>query len=133
MSTLSRIGPKIEIPAELPRYPTLVHMLKVAVTERPDVVAVICEDRRVTYAEFGRAVAGLARRLGPMRGKRVALLMANSIEMDIAVLAVMAAGGQAAPVNPFFKERELDKAMPIVDAEVLICDPDVRDRAEELA
>src|SRR5690606_7795473 len=108
-------------------------MLKAAVTERPDVVAVICEDRRITYAELGRAVAGLARRLGPLRGKRVALLMANSIEMDVAVLAVMAAGGQAAPVNPFFKERELEKAMPIVDGEVLICDPNMRERAEDLA
>src|SRR5690606_818064 len=132
MSTLSRIGPKIEIPAELPRYPTLVHMLKAAVTERPDVVAVIYEDRRITYAQFGRAVAGLARRLGSLRGRRVALLMANSIEMDVAVLAIMAAGGQAAPVNPFFKERELEKAMPIVDAEILICDTCFRDKAGEM-
>jgi len=133
MSKLSHIGPKIDIPAELPRYPTLVHMLKAAVSERPDVVAVICEDRQITYAQFGRAVAGLARRLGALRGKRVALLMANSIEMDVAVLAVMAAGGQAAPVNPFFKERELEKAMPIVDAEILICDPGFREKADELA
>src|SRR5690606_37366066 len=83
--------------------------------------------------QFGRAVAGLARRLGSLRGRRVALLMANSIEMDVAVLAIMAAGGQAAPVNPFFKERELEKAMPIVDAEILICDPGFRDKAGELA
>src|SRR5690554_1574622 len=133
MSTLSRIGPKIDIPAELPRYPTLVHMLHAAVSERPDVVAVICDDRQVTYAEFGRAVAGLARRLGRLEGKRVALLMANSIEMDIAVLAIMSARGQAAPVNPFFKERELEKAMPIVDAEILICDPGFREQADALA
>src|SRR5690606_13848797 len=133
MSTLSRIGPKIEIPAELPRYPTLVHMLKAAVTERPDVVAVIYEDRRITYAQFGRAVAGLARRLGSLRGRRVALLMANSIEMDVAVPSIMASGGQAAPVNPFFKERELEKAMPIVDAEILICDPGFREMGEALA
>jgi long-chain acyl-CoA synthetase len=133
MSTLSRIGPKIEIPAELPRYETLVHMLRAAVAERPDVVAVICDDRRVTYAEFGRAVAGLARRLGPLRGKRVALLMANSIEMDIAILAVMSAGGQAAPVNPFFKERELDKAFPVIEADILICDPAMREQAGTLA
>src|SRR5690606_24122421 len=73
---------------------TLVHMLKAAVAERPDVVAVICEDRRVTYAEFGRAVAGFAARLGPLRGKRVVLLMANSIEMDIAILAVMPRAGR---------------------------------------
>src|SRR5690606_32834772 len=133
MSKLSHIGPKIDIPAELPRYPTLVHMLKAAVSERPDVVAVICEDRQITYAQFGRAVAGLARRVGTAGDKRVALLMANSIEMDVAVLAVMAAGGQAAPVNPFFKERELEKAMPIVDAEILICDPGFREKADELA
>ena len=133
MSTLSRIGPKIEIPAELPRYETLVHMLRAAVDERPDVVAVVYDDRQVTYAELGRMVAGLARRLGDLRGKRVALLMANSIEMDAAVLAIMAAGGQAAPVNPFFKERELEKAMPIVDAHILLCDAGMREKADELA
>ena len=133
MSKLSHIGPKIEIPAELPRYETLVHMLRAAVDERPDVVAVICEDRRVTYREFGRATAGLAKRLGSMKGRRAALLMANSIEMDIAVLAVMAAGGQAAPINAFFREREYEKVFPVVEADVLICDPSLRDKAEALA
>src|SRR5690554_1638150 len=133
MSKLSHIGPKIEIPAELPRYETLVHMLRAAVDERPDVVAVICEDRSVTYREFGRAVAGLAKRLGSLKGKRAALLMANSIEMDIAVLAVMAAGGQAAPLNAFFRDREYDKVFPVVEADVLICDPNLRDKAEALA
>src|SRR5690606_31213757 len=107
MSTLSRIGPKIRIPETLPRHDTLVHMLGAAVAERPDGVAVICEDRRITYAEFGRAVAGLARRLGAVRGKRVIVMMTNSIEMDVAVLGVMNAGAQAAPINPFFREREL--------------------------
>lgn len=133
MSKLSRIGPKIEIPPELPRYETLVHMLHAATQERPEVVAVICEDRSITYAEFGRAAAGLAQRLGPLRGRRVALMMANSIEMDIAVLAVMAAGGQAAPINAFFKEREYEKVLPVVGADVLICDPGIRDKAEALA
>src|SRR5690606_462789 len=133
MSKLSRIGPKIEIPAELPRYETLVHMLRAAVDQRPDAVAVICEDRRVTYRQFGRATAGLAKRLGSFTGKRAALLMPNSIEMDIAVLAVMAAGGQVAPINPFFRDREYEKVFPVVEADVLITDPDTREKAEALA
>ena len=133
MTRLSRIGPRIEIPADLPRYETLPHMLKAAVEAAPDVDAVIVEDRRITYAEFGRAVAGLVRHLGPLQGERVILLMANSIEMDIAVMAAMTAGAQAAPLNPFFKERELDKVMAGIDAKVLICDPGFLERAQELA
>ena len=133
MSKLSRIGPKIEIPAELPRYETLVHMLRAAVDQRPDAVAVICEDRRVTYRQFGRATAGLAKRLGSLAGKRAALLMPNSIEMDIAVLAVMTAGGQVAPINPFFRDREYEKVIPIVEADILIADPAHIDQAKALA
>lgn len=133
MSNLSHVGPKIEIPAQLPRYETLVHMLHAAVRERPDVVAVICEDRSITYRDFGRAAAGLAKRLGPLKGKRAALMMPNSIEMDIAVLAVMAAGGQAAPINAFFKDREYEKVLPVVEADVLICDPTVREKSAMLA
>ncbi|HEX7080694.1 MAG TPA: AMP-binding protein [Gammaproteobacteria bacterium] len=133
MTKPSHITAKIGFPADLPRHESLVHMFKAAVDGAPDVDAVICEERRITYAEFGRAVAGLARRLGPIRGERVIVMMANSIEMDVAIMAVMTAGGQAAPVNPFFKERELEKVIPVVEARMLICDPAVREKAEAVA
>ena len=132
MSTQSRIAPKLEIPAYLPRYETLVHMFHAAVAAEPELTAVICEDRRVTYAQLGRAVAGLARHLEVGRGSRVILMMANSIEMDAAIMAVMSTGAQAAPVNPFFKARELEKVLAGVDAELLICDAAMREKAEQL-
>jgi long-chain acyl-CoA synthetase len=133
MTTLSRIGAKIEIAPHLPRYESLVHMFHAAVEAEPDLDAVIYEDRSITYAEFGRAVAGLARRLESERGGRVIVMMPNSIEMDVAIMAVMSVGAQVAPVNPFFKAGELEKVLRGVDARVLICDAGTREKAEQLA
>ena len=73
----------------LPQHESLVHMLLSAVDAEPNLPAVILEQQRITYDEFGRATAGLAKRLeaaGAERGERVILLMANSIEMDVALM-----------------------------------------------
>ena len=100
-------------------------MLAAAVEAHPDVTAVIYQDQRITYAEFGRAVAGLARQLSALGlgpGKRAILLMANSIEMDVALMAVMATRAQVVPVNPFFTQHELSKTLADVDATVIVSD-----------
>ncbi len=121
MTSLSYVRAKRDIDPELPHYESLVHMLAAAVDAHPEVTAVIYEDRRITYAEFGRAVAGLARLLsghGLGAGKRAILMMPNSIEMDVALMAVMATRAQVVPVNPFFTPHELSKVLADVDATV---------------
>ena len=73
MTKLSRIPSRKNIDPTLPRHESLVHMLLAAVDAHPDVTAVIYQERRITYAEFGRATAGLARKsasLGAGRGER---------------------------------------------------------------
>jgi long-chain acyl-CoA synthetase len=97
----------------LTRCPTIVHALAAAVSQSPYATALICEDRQLTYAQLGRAVAGLARRLVELgvRGQRVATLLPNSIEAVVTALAVLAARAQLAPLNPFFKAPELAAAL----------------------
>ena len=67
-------------------------MLLAAVDAQPDLPAVIIEQQRITYAELGRADGrSRASCVGGSRGQageRVMLLMANSIEMDVALMAV---------------------------------------------
>jgi long-chain acyl-CoA synthetase len=124
------------IDSTLPQYESLAHMFVAAVDAHPDVVAVIYEDRRVTYAEFGRAVAGLTQRLaaaGVKRGERVIVLMPNSIEMDVALMAVMAAGAQVAPINPFLTPHELSKQLGDVDACAIISDATTAQKAAGVA
>jgi long-chain acyl-CoA synthetase len=136
MTALSHIRAKQPINTDIPVYPSLVHMLHAAVELEPDIVAVRYEDRSVTYREFGRAVNGLARQLsaeGVKAGDRVILVMPNSIEMDIALMAVMAAGAQVAPANPFFTVPELKKVLADVDAGFMICAPAMREKAQEAA
>src|SRR4030095_2785032 len=104
MTKPSYIGIRKKIDPALPRHESLVHMLLAAVDEHPDVTAVIYQERRISYAEFGRATAGLAAKiaaLGVGRGSRVIVMMANSIEMDVALMAAMGNGAQVATVNPF--------------------------------
>jgi long-chain acyl-CoA synthetase len=135
MSSLSKIGPKIPIDSELPVYESLPHMLFAAAAARPDTTAVIFEDRRITYREFARAVNGLASELRECgaAGGRVILMMPNSIEMDVAFMAVMTIRAQVAPVNPFFTEAEQAKVLQDVDASVIVAAPAMRAKADAAA
>jgi long-chain acyl-CoA synthetase len=135
VSEISSIGSPLAIDASLPHPESIVHMLMAAVSAVPETTAVVWEDRSITYAEFGRATAGLTtllERIG-VRNGRVIVMMPNTIEMDIAMIAVMAAGAQVAPVNPWFTVRELEKVLAGVDASGLIADPAMLDKALEVA
>jgi long-chain acyl-CoA synthetase len=111
-------------------------MLLAAVDAQPDLPAVIYEQQRITYAEFERAVAGLARTLeaaGAAAGERVVLMMANSIEMDVALMAAMATGAQVAPINPFLTPSELKKQLVDVAACTIVADKHTAEKAAIVA
>lgn len=119
----------------LPRYESLVHMLYAAVAAVPSQTAIIYEQRRIDYREFGRAVTGLGRLLADagVAGGRVILMMPNSIEMDAALLAVMSAGAQVAPVNPFLRPGEMGKLLAGTDPAMIIADPAFAEQARTVA
>ena len=136
MSAPSIVGPKIQVDPDLPVPDSLVHMLYEAVRRVPEVTAVVYEDRTIDYRQFGRAVNGLSRLLasrGSGKGSRVVLMSPNTIEMDIALMAVMASGAQVAPVNPFFTVAELKKVLKSIDASAIVCDPAMLDKAQSAA
>ena len=131
----SRIGPKVAVDRNLPFHESLVHMLWHAVEGRPDGVAVIYQDRSITYREFGRACNGLVavlESLGLPPGP-IVIMMPNSIEMDVALMAVMSAGAQVAPVNPFLTVAEVGKVLDGFGAQAIVCDPSTRDKANAVA
>ena len=132
---MSRIGPKIAVDRTLPFHESLVHMFRHAVERKPDTVAVIYEDRSITYREFGRAVNGLAARLASLQLEPgpIVLLMPNSIEMDVALMAVMSVGAQVAPVNPFFHVAEVAKVLDGFDAKAIVCHPSTSEKAHAVA
>jgi long-chain acyl-CoA synthetase len=95
---------------QLPKvHPTVVHMLAEAAERAGGREALVYGERRLTYAQYLRCVAGFAHELvrAGARGERVALICANSLDLPIAMFAAHAAGAQAVPINPAYTAREL--------------------------
>lgn len=125
----------MQIDPTLPRYDTVVHALAAAAERAPDRIALICRERAITYAQYLRAVGGLAAYLAAhgVRGERVSIMMSNSIEMAVAMLGAMAAGAQMSPINPFFTANELRPLLNDASPRVLLCDAASLDKARALA
>ena len=76
----------------------------------PDKTALVCGDRRVTYAELERSANRLAHALvaeGIRRGDRVAVHLDNCVEAVVAVMAILKAGAVFMMVNPTTKADKL--------------------------
>jgi long-chain acyl-CoA synthetase len=92
---------------------------------RPDHVAVVYEDERIGFAELveriERLAAGLADRgIGP--GDAVAVLLPNDPTFVVSWHAVTGLGAIVAPVNPAFKQDELEFTFRECDVKAVISD-----------
>ena len=89
---------------------TLVDLLQASVNRAPQAVAVVYNDRQLSYAELWRDVIRLStffQRQGLARGERVALLMDNCPEFIAAYYATLRAGAAVVALNAAAKAQEL--------------------------
>ncbi|MFG2916967.1 amino acid adenylation domain-containing protein [Kitasatospora sp. NPDC048298] len=90
---------------------------------RPDAPALECDGRTLSYAELDRRSTELARRLGPVAGRVVAVSMAPSFDLVVALTAIWKAGAAYLPLDPAHPEdrralmlREADAVLTLTDA-----------------
>jgi long-chain acyl-CoA synthetase len=89
----------------------LMELLYQSASARPDGEALVYRDERVTHAELVDRVERLAAGLtaeGIGAGDAVALLLPNDPTFVASYLAISALGGVVVPVNPAFKQDELE-------------------------
>lgn len=87
----------------------------------PDAVAVVVEERHLTYRELNRRANHLARKirsLGVGRGGLVGLCVERSLEMIVGILGVLKAGGAYVPLDPIYPKDRL--AFMMADARVAV-------------
>ena len=99
----------------------------------PDKVALILDDRQVTYAELRRAAVALSARLeqgGVHPGDVVILLGRHSIEAAIAMLGALHRGAVLAPLPPMFNVCQLAALAAQTDASAVVCFGDERELAK---
>ena len=118
-----------------PNIETIVDALDFAADLSPDQTAIICGDDRISYRQYRHAVAAFAHDLKKFdcRGKRIVVLMGNSIETSVAIYAVWAAGGVLVMLNPMYTENELGPLIADADPCAVICASALQDKIVPIA
>ncbi|WP_319924892.1 non-ribosomal peptide synthetase, partial [Xenorhabdus littoralis] len=91
--------------APYPQDKTLQHLFETQATQRPDAIAVIFADQRMSYGELNRRANRLAHHLitlGVRPDDRVAICLERSPDMVVGILAILKAGGAYVPLDPSY-------------------------------
>ena len=93
----------------------------------PEAEALVYGQRRLTYADLARQVAGAAAALlthGLERGERVAVYLEKNVENVGAMFGAAAAGGVFVPVNPLLKPEQVSYILADCNVRVLVTSAD---------
>jgi long-chain acyl-CoA synthetase len=105
--------------------------VRAAAARRPDSVALIAGDTRLTWSELDERVdsaAGKLPALCPAGGERVALVLGNTIGFAVTYFGVLRAGLIAVPLNPGYTADELSYALTDSGATLVVTESAVRGR-----
>jgi long-chain acyl-CoA synthetase len=118
-----------------PEPASLLDALRASVERHPERLALVCRGRELTYARLGRQVVDAATHASALgvSGQRVALLMPTSIDAVIATLALIGAGAELMPLNPFFTPSELEAVLHELDPHLIVSGEEAWDKIRALA
>lgn len=105
-------------------------LLEHSARTRPDKVALVCDGQRLTYAEVNRRADRLALALGRhgiRRGDRVVIHLPNSVELVVAIFAILKAGAAFVVVNATTKPDKVAFILQDCRAAALIAGAAERD------
>ena len=103
--------------------------------QQPGNVALVCQNRRLTYAQLEARANQLAyhlQGLGVGPEVPVAMCMDRSLEMVVGILGILKAGGAYVPLDPEYPKERVAYVMEDVRARVLLTQKTLRDSMPEL-
>ncbi|MFN2464574.1 MAG: class I adenylate-forming enzyme family protein [Candidatus Dormibacteria bacterium] len=104
---------------------SLAELVSSAARRWPEDIAVSCGDRRLTYGQLDRAVAGIAADLaerGLQPGDPVAVMAGIGLEFAVLAHAVLRAGGVLVPIGADSPAREAATLLRTAKVELVLCD-----------
>ncbi|MEW9697560.1 amino acid adenylation domain-containing protein [Paenibacillus sp. SI8] len=96
--------------AEYPMDKTIHGLFEDQVLRTPEQVAVVIEDRHLTYKELNEKANQLARTLkadGVQADQLVGIIAERSLDMIIGIMAILKAGGAYVPIDPEYPEDRI--------------------------
>jgi amino acid adenylation domain-containing protein len=108
---------------DYPSDKSVAQLFEQQVERTPDALAAVFQDQRLTFAELNRRANQLARYLqaqGVSAEIPVGICLEPSLEMLIAVLGVLKAGGAYLPLDPRNPQQRIDQVLSDAAASVLL-------------
>lgn len=108
---------------DYPRDRCIHELFEEQVERTPDAVALIFEDRQMTYRELNQRTNRLARQLrnrGVGPEVLVGICMERSLEMVVGILGILKAGGAYVPLDPTYPRERLDFMVEDTGIKVLL-------------
>ncbi|GKS69671.1 non-ribosomal peptide synthase domain TIGR01720/amino acid adenylation domain-containing protein [Nitrosomonas sp. PY1] len=105
------------------------HLIERRVEEQLNAIALIFQDKELSYAHLNRCANRLAHRLialGVKPESRVGIALERSIEMVVSLLAVLKAGGTYVPLDPDYPSERLQHMITDSDIGLLLTQSHVR-------
>nr|QEO74047.1 condensation domain-containing protein [uncultured bacterium] len=108
---------------DFPQEHAIHQLFEARAAETPEAVALIFDERRMTYAELNARANQLAhalQRRGIAPEVRVGVCLERSMEMVLAILGILKAGGVYVPLDPAYPQERLAFMLHDSQARVLI-------------
>ncbi|MDQ0045975.1 amino acid adenylation domain-containing protein/non-ribosomal peptide synthase protein (TIGR01720 family) [Paenibacillus polymyxa] len=119
------------VTSEIPLQMTIHQLFEQQVKETPEQVAVVYENQKITYRKLNERANQLARRLkeeGLEAEQLIGIMTFRSIEMVVAILAVLKAGCAYIPIDPEYPEERIRYTLEDSGTKILLLQQHLLDR-----
>jgi amino acid adenylation domain-containing protein len=108
---------------EYPKDKRIERLFEEQVEKTPDAIALVKETQHLTYRELNNKANQLARylqNLGVKLEKTVGIYLDRSLEMAIAILGILKAGGTYIPIDPNYPTERITEILEDAGVEILL-------------
>ncbi|EOP94530.1 amino acid adenylation domain-containing protein [Bacillus cereus VD140] len=114
-------------------YPvgTIHELFEEQVKKTPNHIAVVFEEKQLTYEELNKKANKLARTLrekGVVQNSIVAIMVDRSVEMIVGILGVLKAGGAYLPIDPDYPTERIEFMLEDSNADIIITQEHLTDK-----
>ncbi|MGX5439996.1 amino acid adenylation domain-containing protein [Bacillus thuringiensis] len=110
---------------------TIHELFEAQVEKTPNHVAVVFEDKKLTYAELNKKANKLARilrRKGVTQNSIVGIMVDRSVEMMVGILAILKAGGAYLPIDPEYPKERIEFMIKDSSTDIILTQDHLMDR-----
>lgn len=114
---------------------TIIEYFEEQVEKTPNNIALVFENKTLTYKELNEKVNSFANYLrnnGITRNSIIGVMVSRSFEMIISILAVLKSGGAYIPIDPEYPTERISYMLSCSNSPVLICLEHLKDRISEI-